>query len=127
MRFKYISCSYLSSSSRHLFVSSVHSNTSHVLIYRPKTQFVRKKVNHSNTSHVLIYPCCAAYISSSTSFKYISCSYLSTTKPQIAISINIQIHLMFLFIVAALNYLPLRVRFKYISCSYLSVALCVLS
>ena len=101
----------------------VYSNTSHVLIYQICNISFRFYHLYSNTSHVLIYQYNAlSFICTSDGFKYISCSYLSQPEKQpkkhelafkyISCSYlsqpgenwmwsvrNIQIHLMFLFIV----------------------------
>ena len=53
-------------------------------------------------------------------FKYISCSYLSTTAIRGTLILYIQIHLMFLFICPPSPVKSLTSLFKYISCSYLS-------
>ena len=60
-------------------------------------------------------PCQKGY-----SFKYISCSYLSSRFSISFSGLWIQIHLMFLFINLGGNILSYNERFKYISCSYLS-------
>ena len=122
MGFKYISCSYLSVlqtalKSFHqiqihlmfLFIQALcgnpalycYSNTSHVLIYLFLTAFSIALL--SIQIHLMFLFICtfASPYTFATSFKYISCSYLSN-KSDSAIARN--------------------VKFKYISCSYLSSA-----
>ena len=55
IRFKYISCSYLSQRKTKLIEIRNHSNTSHVLIYLISHYDRKRGVSDSNTSHVLIY------------------------------------------------------------------------
>ena len=96
--FKYISCSYLSIIPIFHSQTSAHSNTSHVLIYlvRPYRRRTHKIIQihlmflFIGATHILMYL--------ESSFKYISCSYLSFNLSTCNISIFIQIHLMFLFI-----------------------------
>ncbi len=124
--FKYISCSYLSQLYKHLNLRSPHSNTSHVLIYRLFPAFLCFLVAYSNTSHVLIYLYPAFYRNPRTTFKYISCSYLSNRVQRKNSCGDIQIHLMFLFIQIDNSRTIYFYGFKYISCSYLSELLVIL-
>ena len=55
MKFKYISCSYLSKSSRINITFSKNLNTSHVLIYPTNSLISPSCFAYLNTSHVLIY------------------------------------------------------------------------
>ena len=101
MKFKYISCSYLSADDW-IWGGSVESlNTSHVLIY-PNLPFDFDEDGEClNTSHVLIYLILDKNGSvAGRLFKYISCSYLSQIHSDFRTSILL---------------------FKYISCSYLSM------
>ena len=54
-----------------------HLNTSHVLIYPKASLKLQFSILNLNTSHVLIYPLLSCAICIITTFKYISCSYLS--------------------------------------------------
>ncbi len=121
-----------------------HSNTSHVLIYLSALNLI------SSFSPTFKYISCSylskefdmktytieefKYISCSylsrrpsrnkclpSLFKYISCSYLSEYQNHTLETVDIQIHLMFLFIFTNFgNYIDVTLSFKYISCSYLS-------
>ena len=78
IKFKYISCSYLSWRRGGFLFYSTDLNTSHVLIYLPGNVQDAIIWGHLNTSHVLIYPACyEKYQERRIRFKYISCSYLS--------------------------------------------------
>ena len=76
--FKYISCSYLSLNCSVSSYSSSHLNTSHVLIYRNLFIYLVLILCNLNTSHVLIYPSTVHTWGTYNTFKYISCSYLSS-------------------------------------------------
>ena len=119
-----------------------YSNTSHVLIYRMKVLVACEE------SQIQIHLMFLFIVQSQSnnclhsSFKYISCSYLSYTLSHniscFCIQIHlmflfirrtseryrryskIQIHLMFLFIIFFWYSLLCTLPFKYISCSYLS-------
>ena len=54
-RFKYISCSYLSTLIKSLNSSFLNLNTSHVLIYPSVAVLIVSSSSDLNTSHVLIY------------------------------------------------------------------------
>ena len=54
-------------------------------------------------------------------FQYISCCYLSIFLAHKSWLTSVSIHLMLLFIMDALNVLPLNQKFQYISCCYLSI------
>ena len=134
--FKYISCSYLSKRKWDHGIKLIHSNTSHVLIYRTQYPGYSETCNNSNTSHVLIYLEQAdtteifeqlfKYISCSylsdrrrtavttgLEFKYISCSYLSLSGKFCQFGYDaIQIHLMFLFIISPLERFPKSVSIQ---------------
>ena len=100
MPFKYISCSYLSKSTRPTQFIECHSNTSHVLIYpfmalppgNPQGIQIHLMflfIQHHRTPEHRRTP-----------FKYISCSYLSKNLRDVQAKC---------------------IKFKYISCSYLSI------
>ncbi len=97
--FKYISCSYLS---RCFFISSkpaIHIQIHLMFLFIQEQRLSRQPANNSNTSHVLIYRTSTRKSVSVNKFKYISCSYLSSTNLYgIKTPFRIQIHLMFLFI-----------------------------
>ena len=77
-------------------------------------------LQHSNTSHVPVYPHSACHSPRISSFKYISCSCLSSIISLYGSCFNIQIHLMFLFIGYKSSDVGRKYGFKYISCSCLS-------
>ena len=81
---------------------------------------------NSNTSHVLIYLLPCIFKPSAILFKYISCSYLSIQPQTVRLELDIQIHLMFLFITSNTTNQNLFIKFKYISCSYLSITIILL-
>ena len=97
--FKYISCSYLSSSGWITFTRCADSNTSLVLIYHQNNQFC--KVGYIIQIHLMFLFILLEKlgIHLGLTFKYISCSYLSVVAKTICIMAK---------------------PFKYISCSYLS-------
>ena len=82
--------------------------------------FLLGVLRYSNTSHVPIYHTHSFALTRKCKFKYISCSYLSSSKYLFIPNCIIQIHLMFLFIAIQLVYKTAPQEFKYISCSYLS-------
>ena len=76
--FKYISCSYLSKDSKPDYKIISDSNTSHVLIYRSmKTESVMQGKIQIHLMFLFI-AFCSSVARSIWSFKYISCSYLSS-------------------------------------------------
>ena len=96
--FKYISCSYLSSSHFPMFIILNNSNTSHVLIYQSTHH--RTALLPAIQIH-LMFLFIGFFVPASldfVKFKYISCSYLSVCLAVPYIHFSIQIHLMFLFI-----------------------------
>ena len=81
--------------------------------------------DNSNTSHVIIYPVTETIETDSHTFKYISCYYLSFMLVWDIYYVQIQIHLMLLFIgLSVADAIALR-EFKYISCYYLSLFPCL--
>ena len=96
------------------------SNTSHVLIYHNRDSLVDWITSDSNTSHVLIYLTTSKTAYSASTFKYISCSYLSSALNwffPVSSNSNTSHVLIYLYSIALTH---LKIRFKYISCSYLS-------
>ena len=85
-KFKYISCSYLS--------SPVNNNSYALHIF--------KYISCSYLSNGIQYFRCFRW-----QFKYISCSYLSISSTSSAQTFSIQIHLMFLFIQACVSSLTI--------------------
>ena len=140
--FKYISCYSLSGNEHGYRFCELHSNTSHVILYRYTEYLVPIYLINSNTSHVILYlirMTCAVllvwfkYISCYSLslwlfqcwfimhiFKYISCYSLSLCLKHFRFKTFIQIHLMLFFIMYAGNETPEYYEFKYISCYSLS-------
>ena len=143
LKFKYISCSYLSARLILRPVTKQYSNTSHVLIYHkngdiktwnnPLFKYIScsylsnrhsitiRFYGYSNTSHVLIYQFQLPSKGQGLAYSNTSHVLIYPVRAFVRSALCfIQIHLMFLFISnppILNNQIP---QFKYISCSYLS-------
>ena len=62
---------------RAIALQKIHSNTSHVIVYRHSRKNPEITLTNSNTSHVIVYPSQPLLILRFREFKYISCYCLS--------------------------------------------------
>ena len=91
-----------------------------MLLFIQFNLFCSHSLEHSNTSHVIVYHYFHPLQSELLEFKYISCYCLSKKIIQKYLQMQIQIHLMLLFIRPERQVSGGDRRFKYISCYCLS-------
>ena len=101
--FQYISCYSLSSISFFVNTYNFSFNTSHVTLYRIEKRNLTRFIPCFNTSHVTLYLQGFVEKLNEMRFQYISCYSLSTKTRQRCGGSSVSIHLMLLFISAAVQ------------------------